>query len=143
MADPNPNLSPNITHQPSLLGGAENMKLLFDNIMALTLANQRGYDAIAVRRAENAATVDHMVNVGAVLSGQIGVTEGQQTVSPAATSAGEAIKGAVGVAGAGQAVNAEDVTTVATKLAEALVAAIVTAAGGASTPSQTQAKPTS
>jgi hypothetical protein len=94
-----------------------------------------------------------------VLSGQVGTTEGQQTVSPAGTAASETTKGAVAAAGAGEAVSAEAVTAnvanlftsltpvIASALAAAisqtiaaLVPVVVTASGGASTPSQTQPK---
>ena len=170
--EPNPNIAPNITHQPSLLGGAENIKLLFDEELdnrRETLARQRAWEAIsldqaqtAARRAQNAATIDHAINAGMILSGQVGTTEGQQTVSPAGTAASETTKGAVAAAGAGEAVSAEAVTanvanlftsltpviasaltTAISQTIAALVPVIVTAAGGASTPSQTQPKPTS
>ncbi|HEX5430833.1 MAG TPA: hypothetical protein VFW83_02605 [Bryobacteraceae bacterium] len=168
--NPNPNLSPAVTHQPSLLGGAENIKLLFDEELdnrRESLSRQRAWEAIsldmaqtAARRSQNAATFDHAVNAGLVLSGQVGVTESQQTVSPAGTAASETTKGAVAAAGAGEAVSAEGVTAnvvnlftsltpvIASSLATAisqtiaaLVPVVVTSAGGASTPSQTQPKP--
>lgn len=164
----NPNLTPAVTHQPSLLGGAENIKLLFDEELDSRrekLAQQRAWEAIsldqaqtAARRAQNAATIDHAINAGMLISGQIGATEGQQTVSPAGTAASETTKGAVAAAGAGEAVSAEAVTAnvanlftsltpviasaLATSIAQtvaALVPAVVTASGGASTPSQTKA----
>ena len=169
MPEVNPNLSPAVTHQPSLLGGAENIKLLFDEELDSrreTLARQRAWEAISLdmaqtssRRAQNAATIDHAINAGLVLSGQIGATEGQQTVSPAGTAASETTKGAVAAAGAGEAVSAEAVTAnvanlftsltpvIASSLAmalsqtiAALVPVVINAAGGASTPSQTQPK---
>jgi len=168
---PNPNLVPAVTHQPTLLGGAENMKLLFDEELDSrreTQARQRAWEAIALdqaqianRRAQNAATIDHAINAGLVLSQQVGTTEGQQTVSPAGVAASETTKGAVAAAGAGEAVSAEAVTanvanlftsltpviasalaTAISQTVAALVPVVVTAAGGASTPSQTQAKPT-
>jgi hypothetical protein len=164
----NPNLSPQVTHQPSLLGGAENIKLLFDELLdnrRETVARARAWEAISLdmaqtasRRAQNAATFDHAVNAGLVLAGQVGTTEGQQVVSPAGTAASETTKGAVAAAGAGEAVGAETVTAnvanlmtaltpvIASALANAisqtvaaLVPVVVTASGGASTPSQTQA----
>jgi hypothetical protein len=46
MAETNPNLSPGVTHQPSLLGGAENIKLLFDE----ELDNRRETLALAPGR---------------------------------------------------------------------------------------------
>ena len=168
-ANPNPNLSPAVTHQPSLLGGAENIKLLFDEELdnrRETLARARAWEAISLdmaqtasRRAQNAATVDHAINAGLVLAGQVGVTEGQQTVSPAGTAASETTKGAVAAAGAGEAVGAEGITanvvdlftsltpviasSLATAIAQtiaALVPVVVTSSGGASTPSQTTPK---
>jgi hypothetical protein len=168
----NPNLSPAVTHQPSLLGGAENIKLLFDEELDSrreTQARQRAWEAISLeqaqisnRRAQNAATIDHAISAGMVLSGQIGATEGQQTVSPAGTAASETTKGAVAAAGAGEAVSAEAVTANTANLMTALTPVIasavanavntayqmfmaslptlITAIGGASTPSQTSAK---
>ena len=165
MADINPNLSPCVTHQPSLLGGAENIKLLFDEELdnrRESLARQRAWEAVSLdlaqtasRRAQNAATIDHAINAGIVLSGQVGTTEGQQTVSPAGTAASETTKGAVAAAGAGEAVSAEAVTAnvanlftaltpvIASALATAisqsiaaLVPAVVSASGGAANPSQ-------
>lgn len=139
------------------------MKLLFDEELDSrreTLARQRAWEDLALRRAQNNATIDHAINAGIVLSGQAGTTEAQQTVSPAGTAASEGIKGAVGAAAAGEAVSAEAITAnvanlltsltpviasaLATAIAQsvaALVPVVVTAAGGASTPSQTQPKP--
>jgi hypothetical protein len=169
MAETNPNLSPCVTHQPSLLGGAENMKLLFDEELDSrreTLARARAWEAISLdmaqtasRRAQNSATIDHAINANIVLSSQVGTTEGQQTVSPAGTAASETAKGAVAAAGAGEAVSAEGITAnvvnlftsltpvIASSLATAisqtiaaLVPVVVNSSGGASTPSQTEAK---
>ena len=167
---PNPNLAPDVTHQPSLLGGAENIKLLFDEELDSrreTLARARAWEQISLdmaqtasRRAQNAATIDHAINAALLLSGQIGTTEGQQTVSPAGTAASETTKGAVAAAGAGEAVSAEAVTanvanlftsltpviagaiaSAVTQTIAGLVPVVINASGGASTPSQTQAKP--
>jgi len=144
------NLAPRIVHQPSLLGGAENIKLLFDEELdnrREVLARQRAYEDLNLRRAQNAATVDHFINMGAALAGQIGVSEGQQTVSPAGTAASETAKGAVADAGAGIATAAEGIATANQSIADAvanlvnaLTAVVVTSVGGASTPSQTTAK---
>jgi hypothetical protein len=168
-AVPNPNLAPVVTHQPSLLGGAENIKLLFDELLdnrREVVARQRAWEAISLdlahvasRRAQNAASFDKAMDAVMVLSAQTGITEGQQTVSPAGTAASETVKGAVGAAGAGEAVSAEGVTANITNLftsltpviasalataisqtVAALVPVVVTASGGASTPSQTSSK---
>jgi len=171
MADPNPNLAPNVTHQPSLLGGAENIKLLFDEELDSrreVQARQRAWESIALdqaqtasRRAQNAASFDKTMDSIVAIAVATGQTENQQTVSPAGTAASETTKGAVAAAGAGEAVSAEAVTAnvanlftsltpvIASSLATAIsqtIAAIlpvlVTAVGGASTPSQTEPKPT-
>ena len=151
----NPNLSPQVTHQPSLLGGAENIKLLFDEELDSrreTLGRQRAWEDLALRKAQNAASLDHFINMGTALAGQIGVTEGQQTVSPEGTATSEAIKGGVGVSAAQVAANVANLATslvpvISSALATAisqtiasLVPVVVTAAGGASTPSQTTPK---
>jgi hypothetical protein len=162
-------VAPAIVHQPSLLGGAENIKLLFDEELdnrRETLARQRAWEAVSLdlaqtasRRAQNAATVDHALNVAMAIANQVGSSEAQQVVSPAGTAASETAKGAVADAGAGEAVSAEAITAnvanlftsltpvIASALATAisqtiaaLVPVVVTASGGASTPSQTTAK---
>ena len=92
----NPNLVPNVTHQPTLLGGAENMKLLFDDTMALlsmerqkTSKSGEAWETLRYRVASNAAAFDHAVNMGSLLSAQAGTTESQQTVSPIRTGAAD------------------------------------------------------
>ena len=170
--EPNDSKSPQAIPPPyTLVGGPENIKLLFDEVLdnrRETLARARAWEAISLdmaqtasRRAQNSATIDHAINAGMLISGQVGATEGQQTVSPAGTAASETTKGAVAAAGAGEAVSAEAVTAnvanlftaltpviasaLATALAQsiaALVPVVITAAGGASTPSQTSSKPT-
>jgi hypothetical protein len=153
----------------TLIGGPENIKLLFDEELdnrREVLASQRAWETVkldqaqtASRRAQNAASFDKAMDTLIILSQQIGTTEGQQTVSPAGTAASETTKGAVAAAGAGEAVSAEAVTAnvanlftaltpvIASALATAisqsiaaLVPVVVTAAGGASTPSQTSTK---
>jgi len=171
MADPaaNPNCGPQYPHQPTLLGGAENIKLLFDEELdnrRETLARSRAWEAVALdmahiasRRAQNAATFDKAMDAMIIIGEQTGGTENQQTVSPAGTAASETTKGAVAAAGAGEAVSAEAVTAnvanlftsltpvIASALATAisqtiaaLVPVVLTASGGASTPSQTTTK---
>lgn len=161
-----PQFAPQVFHQPTLLGGAENIKLLFDEELdnrREVAARQRAWEAISLdqaqiasRRAQNAATFDKAMDSIVAIAAQVGVTEGQQTVSPAGTAASETTKGAVAAAGAGEAVSAEAVTAnvanlftsltpvIASALAAAisqtiaaLVPVVVNASGGASTPSQT------
>jgi hypothetical protein len=88
--------APHLVPPYTLLGGPENIKLLFDNAMALmqqsvadNQSNSRAYAAINLRRAENAATIDHLANVNAVISAQTGDTSNQQTTSPIRTGSGD------------------------------------------------------
>lgn len=127
--------------------------------------NQRAWEAIKIdmaqiasRRAQNAATFDKAIDAAIIAAAATAQTENQQTVSPADTAASETTKGAVAAAGAGEAVSAETVTanvanlmttltpviasSLATAISEAIAAilpVVVTASGGASTPSQTKA----
>ena len=124
-------------------------------------ANARAWNAFNLVKAHNSEAFYHWVNMLGVPQGQVGTTEAQQTVSPAGTAASEAIKGAVGTAAAGEAVAAEAVAAAIGQLAQSVVPimlaaggvvsaqtlaavlpVLVTAIGGASTPSQTQSKPT-
>lgn len=137
-----------------------NLKLLFDSFflagLTASLDNQRHARTLAdidVRRAQNAASFDHYVNMNAATAGQVGETEAQQTVSPAGTATSEAIKGGVGVSAEQVAANVANLGTTVNaaiaaveaalaQLAQAVTAVIVTATGSASKPSETQAKPT-
>lgn len=136
-------------HVPSLLGGAENMKLLFDDQLALSrrvhnigaaideqalLDNQsdsRAWAALKLRQAQNAATLDHLAALNNLAQAQTGTTEDQQTVSPEDTATSEALKGAVGTAAVGEAVSAEAITAnvanLMTALTPVIAAAIATA----------------
>jgi hypothetical protein len=91
--------APTVMHQPTLLGGAENIKLLFDEELDSrreTLARARAWEAIALsqaqndlRRQQNAATIDHLAQIGLLQIGQTGATENQQTVSPVSRGEGD------------------------------------------------------
>ena len=148
-------MTPQVTHQPSLLGGAENIKLLFDEELdnrRERLSNDRAWEVLKLRTANEAQTVSHMTEMNAVISAQVSNIETQQTVSPVRTATGDAIVGGVGVAAEQVAANIADLATslipvitsaLATAISQtiaALVPVVVTAAGGASTPSQTTPK---
>ena len=152
---PNPNLTPQVTHQPSLLGGAENIKLLFDEELdnrRERLSNDRAWEVLKLRTANEAQTVSHMTEMNAVISAQVSNIETQQTVSPLRTATGDAIVGGVGVSAEQVAANVANLATslipvitsaLATAISQtiaALVPVVVTAVGGASTPSQTTPK---
>jgi len=151
----------------TLIGGPENIKLLFDEVLdnrREVLARQRAYEDLNLRRAQNAATFDHLVSMLSVNQMQTGTVESQQTVSPIRTGAadtevqqpagavyppirnvdqtGATATGVVQTALSSVAAQIAALTDIVTKLADALVPVIVTASGGASTPSQTQPKST-
>jgi hypothetical protein len=138
-----------------------NAKLQYDSAAQLqhqSLADNqedaRAWAQLKLRIATNAATIDHAINAGVVLAGQVGTTEGQQAVSPVRTGTGDAIVGGVGVSAEQIAANVANLATAITPVIvgavseavsatiAAILPALVTAVGGASTPSQTQPKPT-
>ncbi len=164
MADPNVSAcegTPVCDARYTLLGGAENIKLLFDEELddrREHRANERAWEALKLRKANNSESFDHFVSMAAAQATasaeQTGQTENEQTVSPIRTGTGDAIVGTVGVSADAIAASMGNLATslvpvIASSLATAISTAIaallpvvVTAAGGASTPSQTQAKPT-
>lgn len=139
---------------------ALNMKQLIDDNQEHSrrrISNDADFDKamneITIAAAQDAQTVKHLTNMNAVISAQVSNIETQQTVSPVRTATGDAIVGGVGVAAEQVAANVADLATtlipvissaLATAISQsiaALVPVVVTAAGGASTPSQTQPKP--
>src|ERR1035441_1364818 len=89
---PNPNLTPQVTHQPSLLGGAENIKLLFDEELdnrRENLANARAWETLKLKTATDAQAVSNLAQLNAVISAQVSNIETQQTVSPVRTARSE------------------------------------------------------
>lgn len=129
-----------------------NAKTVFDRFAALmssgaedNQSNARAWSAFNLSVAQDNQTIKQLATLGLIQAGQTGMTENQQTVSPAGTATAEAIKGTVGVAADQVAANIPALGDIVVKWAEAMLAltpVIVTAAGGASTPSQTQPKPT-
>ena len=117
----------------------------------------RAWGQLKLRSAQNAATFDHFINMTAAEATaaaiQTGQSEDQQTVSPIRTATGDAIAGTVGVSADAIAASLGNLATslvpvIASSLATAITTAlaallpvVVTASGGASTPSQTTAKP--
>lgn len=152
--------SPAVVPQHSLLGGAENMKLLFDTTMeTLSLGTRIAQNhadelhTFRMTQMHNREAFYHAVNMGSLLSAQAGVTEAQQTVSPIRTGAADTQtqqpagavyppirnvdqSGSTALAGvqAAQeqiAANIAALGDVVTKLSDALTAALTTAAGTA------------
>ena len=139
---------------------AMNMKQLVDDNMEHSrrrASNDADFDkamnGLTLAKAHDAQVVAHLADMNAVISAQVSNIETQQTVSPVRTGTGDAIVGSIGVSAdtvaAAQANLLSAMTPViAAAVANAVVTAVsalypvlVTASGGASTPSQTQAKP--
>ncbi len=157
----NANLAPQVTHQPSLLGGAENMKLLFDvtmlGIFGTTIQGIFDNQINARQRSTNSASFDN-ARMWDYLD------QGQQTYAPIRTAAADSTvqqpagaayppirnvdQGAAAAQTGMQAGMQSFVNTMAdfqnamlaavADLKASLVPVITTAAGGASTPSQTK-----
>lgn len=88
MSDVNPNLSPLITHQPSLLGGAENMKLLFDLTLSLNQQSLIDNQRDARRRASNDAAFDHLVSMASAAA-LLNATQSEEDTGAAAAGSEE------------------------------------------------------
>lgn len=127
------------------------------------MRHQDAWETQRLRQAQFHASFDHALLAAVAIANQTGSTENQQTVTPIRTGIGDTMAAAsypanrtVDTATAGTAVAAEGTATANQAIADALaqfvslmnqgVAALqtilTTAAGGASTPSQTKA-PTS
>ena len=114
----------------------------------------KAMNQITLSAAQDAQTVKHLTNMNALISAQVSNIETQQTVSPVRTGTGDAIVGGVGVSAEQVAANVANLVTtmtpiiasaLATALSQTMTAvlpALITSVGGASTPSQTQPKPT-
>jgi hypothetical protein len=135
--------SPAVSQQTAEVN-ALNSKLGYDEELdnkREVLARQRAWEDLALRKATNAATIDHALNAGIVLAGQVGTTEGQQTVSPIRTGSGDAIAAVPGVAAGMVSMSGGDLAQIVAQTVAAIVPILITAIGGASTPSQTTPKP--
>ncbi len=165
MADPNQTYYappfPGAVLNPNSGELALNMKQLCDDNQEHSrrrASNDADFDKamnqITLSAAQDAQLVKHLTNMNAVISAQVSNIETQQTVSPVRQATGDAIVGGVGVSAEQVAANVADLATslipvVASALATAisqtiaaLIPVVVNAAGGASTPSQTQGKTT-
>lgn len=97
MPDATPAMNPALT----LPGGAENMKLLFDDTMADLSAARKAaarhadaWESLRFRIAQDAQSFSHAVNMGTVLAGQTGATEQQAQVTPIRTGTGDTVAAA-------------------------------------------------
>jgi hypothetical protein len=152
MADCSPGVSQQ-TAEVNALNSKLGLDEQYDNRREV-LASNRAWEDLKLRKAQNAATFDHFVNMSTAgataVAEQTGQTEESQTVSPVRTATGDAIVGSVGVSADAVTANVADllsavlpgVITAAVSAALALLPVTVTASGGASTPSQTTPKTT-
>jgi len=120
----------------------------YDNRREL-LARERAWEDLKLRKAQNAATFDHFVDMttagATAASQQTGQTENQQTVSPIRTGAGDAIAAVPGVsAGAISADVANFATGIVGATLQAVFAnlpALITASGTAARAAQPNPTP--
>ena len=138
-----------------------NSKLGYD--FAAQLQNQalidnqgdaRAWNELKLSEARDTQTIKYLASVAALATDQTGQTENQQNTSPIGQATAEAIKASPGVSADAVTASVANLATslvpviassLATAISEAMTAvlpALVTAVGGASTPSQTQPKPT-
>lgn len=147
-----------------------NFKLLYDDTASdisinrkSLMRHQDAWETQRLRQAQFHASFDHALLAAVAIANQTGSTENQQSVTPIRTGVGDTLAAAsytpnravdtsdasVSVAAAGVATANEAVATALAQFISlmnqgvaALQSVLVTAAGGASTPSQTQPKPT-
>lgn len=159
----NPNLSPAITHQPSILGGAEFVSRMFNNLQEISLQGIIDNQRDARRRSSNDAFIDHLISTSAA-SALLNATQDSDDSTVTSTQAGQGTlttaSAAEETANAGTAVASQTVTTslgnlltatanvmaasggvVTAQSLASILPVLVNAIGGASTPSQTQPKP--
>jgi hypothetical protein len=120
--------------QHTLIGGPENLKLLFDECLDArreTLANQRAWEAHKLRVANNSATFDHFVNMFAATASasasQTGQTENQASVSPIRTGAADTQVQQPAGAVYPAIRNSDNLATTATGAVETAIAGVATA----------------
>jgi hypothetical protein len=151
----------NATSQQCAEVNSLNSKLAYD--FSAQLQNQglmdnqsdaRAWQEVKLTAARDAQTLKYLAAVNNLTADQTGATENQQNVSPIGQAVAEALKAVPGVAAgdiaAGIAnlnsslipVIATAVGTITAQTVAAVLPALVTAIGGASTPSQTQPKST-
>lgn len=129
-----------------------NAKLAYDSSAQLqhqSLADNqsdaRAWQSFKLSVAHDAQVVKYLASIGVLTATQTGETENEQAVSPVRTGVGDAIVGGVGVSAEQVAANIANIATIITNAINEAIAALlpvlITAAGGASTPSQTQPKP--
>jgi hypothetical protein len=163
------NCSPGVSQQAAEVN-ALNFKALYDDTQSDVSINRKSlfrhqdaWETLRLRNAQFAASFDHALLASVAIANQTGQTEDQQSVTPIRTGIGDTMAAAsypanraIDTSDATVSVAAAGVATANQAIADALaqfialmnqgVAALqsvlVTAAGGASTPSQTKA-PTS
>ena len=82
----------NLSAGPTLIGGPENMKLLFDIFTQKASAQAQlpnAWEALAQRVANDSWSVSHFINMTTAGAGQTGLTGNQQTTGPIRTAAAD------------------------------------------------------
>jgi hypothetical protein len=141
---------------------ALNFKLLYDDTSSDISINRKSlmrhedaWETLRLRNSQFSSSFDHALLAAVAIANQSGATANQSAVDPIRTGLGDTMAAAAyppnratDVAAAGVATANEAVATALAQFVSlmnqgiaALQAVLVTAAGGASTPSQTQAKP--
>lgn len=134
MADCSPGVSQQ-TAEVNALNSKLGLDEQFDNRREV-LANDRAWEDLKLRKAQNAATFDHFSNMTAATATatalQTGQTENEQTVSPIRTGTGDAIAAVPGVAAGMVSMSGGDLA----QLIAQTVAAVVPLVVGASSPAK-------
>jgi hypothetical protein len=155
-----------VSRQASEVNGL-NFKLLYDDTSSdisinrkSLMRHQDAWETLRLRNSQFAASFDHALLAAVAIANQTGSTESQAAVTPIKQGAGDAQNqqpagavyppirnvdqsGAAATAGIMTAqeqvaANIAALSDVVTKFADAMAAVLLTAAGGASTPSQTK-----
>lgn len=163
-----PDCSPGVSQQAAEVN-ALNFKALYDDTQSDVSINRKSlmrhqdaWETLRLRNSQFSASFDHALLAAVAIANQTGSTENQQAVTPIRTGIGDTMAAssypanraidtsdasvsvaAAGVATANQAIADALATAVAlfNQGIAALQAVVVAASGGASTPSQTTAKP--
>lgn len=109
----------------------QNLKMILDSYLAVVQqANEdnqsdaRAWAAFKLRVANNAATVDHALNVSMAIANQTGGTENQQSVTPVRTGTGDYLAAGAVPANRATDVAAAGVATANQAVADALATAV-------------------
>jgi hypothetical protein len=131
------------TQVPTLIGSAENMKLLFDDTMSdishnrkSMIRHQDAWETLRLMQAQNAAIASHAINMNVVISAQTGDTDTQASVTPIRTAAADTENQQPAGAVYPPIRNVDQGAATATNVVQTAMAGVATAAEGIATASQ-------